>query len=268
MRALSLHHLVALDVPACELVRIASALRCRHVCLFTQDPNAGFNVPVVRDRDVAVLRLLMDEHGVTALGVASFAMTPEVDVSLYDGALRRGAELGASCTSVRIQDRDEARATDNFGEFCRMASRHGIEPAIEFMGYGAVDALPQAMRIIEAAGGRGKISLDTLHAVRSGTPMVALRRLDPSLIGYFQMSDGPLAAHASHYAREGAFDRLPPGDGEFPLREILDIVPGHLPISLEVPTHRWRAQGVVAAERARRVVQATRRLLSEPPLAN
>jgi sugar phosphate isomerase/epimerase len=202
---------------------------------------------------------------VSALGVASFAMTPEVNVSLYEAALQRGAQLGASCTSVRILDLDESRAARNFGDFCRMAVRHGIQPGIEFMGYGAVDALPQALRILKAAG-CGKISLDTLHAVRTGTPMAALRQLDPSLIGYFQMSDGPLAAEASHYAREGAFDRLPPGEGEFPLREILPLVPGHLPISLEVPTQRWRAEGMDAEQRARRVVEATRRLLAEPPL--
>ncbi|MDB5447244.1 MAG: hypothetical protein JWQ97_2561 [Phenylobacterium sp.] len=262
MRALSLHHLVAPDISAAELVRVAAELGCRQVCLFTQDPNAGLTFPVVADDELPHLRQVMESCGVTAYGVASFGLTPEVDVTAYGPALERGASLGASRANVRILDADESRATDNFAAFAQLCASRGIEAGIEFMGFGASDAFPQALRILQSAG-CGKIALDALHVVRTGTPLAALQRLDPGLIGYVQLCDGPLAATPADYAREGAFDRLPPGEGEFPLRELLALVPADFPVSLEAPSERWRAQGLSAHERARRVVDATRRLLAE-----
>jgi len=262
VRALSLHHLIAPEVPASELVRIAATLGCRHVCLFTQDPGAGLGFPVVEGEDVRELRRAMSRHAVSAYGIASFALTAEVDVAAFEPALARGAELGAARANVRIVDPDESRAAGNFAAFSRLGGRYGIETGIEFMGFGETDALPQAVRILRAAG-CGKVALDALHVVRTGTSMAALRELDPDLIGYFQLCDGPLEGSADDYAREGAFDRLPPGEGAFPLHALLALVPANLPISLEVPTTSLRAQGLSAEERARRIVEATRRLLAE-----
>src|SRR5437879_4610245 len=123
MRSLSLHHLVAREVSAAELVRIAADLGCRHVCLFVQDPNASLNFPVVEDARVSEVRRAMDDCGVTAYGLTSFAMTPDVDVRRYERALARGAELGGSLANVRIADPDEARATEQFGGFCDLTTR-------------------------------------------------------------------------------------------------------------------------------------------------
>src|SRR5438067_872292 len=117
VRALSLHHLVAPDISAAELVRIAAELGCRHVCLFTQDPNAGLSFPVVGDGELADLHEVMESCGVSAYGLAAFALTPELDVVAYRPALERGTRLGASRANVRILDADESRATDNFAAF-------------------------------------------------------------------------------------------------------------------------------------------------------
>jgi sugar phosphate isomerase/epimerase len=260
MRALSLHHLVAPDVPAAELVRIAAELGCAHVCLFTQDPQAPMSFPVLAEADLAGLRAVMDSCGVTAYGAASFALRPDGAVADFEAGLGRGARLGAVRANARVLDPDEARAIDTFAAFAELAARFGIEAGIEFMGFGTADALPQALRIVRAAG-RGKIAVDALHLVRTGASPADL---DPALIGYVQLCDGPLQATAADYAREGAFDRLAPGEGAFPLRELLAIVPADQPLSLEVPSERLRLQGLSALDRARRVVAATRRLLAEP----
>jgi sugar phosphate isomerase/epimerase len=261
MRALSLHHLVAPDVSAAELVRIAAALGCAHVSLFVQDPRAQFAFPVVADTDMSRLQAAMAETGVTAYGVASFALTPDLDVTGYEVAFDRGARLGATRANVRVLDPDEARATDRFGEFADLAARNGIRAGIEFMGFGVRDALPQAIRIVRAVG-RGGVAVDALHLVRTGAVLQTLRGLAPSEISYVQLCDGPREATAELYSREGAFDRLAPGEGAFPLNELLDIVADDQPLCLEVPCERLRVEGVSAYERARRVVEATRRLLA------
>jgi sugar phosphate isomerase/epimerase len=257
---LSLHQLVACDVTPSGLVEIAAALGCRHVCLFTQQAEGGLNFPVVAEQDIPALRRQMDAHGITAWGLASFALTPGLDVETYRGAIERGALLGARRANVRVVDPDEARATDHFAAFASLCTEHGIVAGIEFTGFANADALPQALRIVRAAV-CGGIAVDALHMVRTGTTIADLEWEDPDLISYVQLCDGPLAGTAAGYAREGAFDRLCPGDGEFPLRALIGLLHQDFPLSLEVPSERWRAAGVPPLERASRVVASTRRLL-------
>jgi len=259
---LSLHHLVAPDVSPVELVRIAAGLGCPHVCLFTQDPAAGIPFPIVQRSELAELRAVMQGDGVTAWGLASFALTPSLAVANYRPALERGAQLGAARASIRVLDADEPRATANFAAFAALCAEHGITAGIEFTGFAAPDAFAQALRIVRACG--GGLAVDALHLVRTGTPLAALAELAPGEISYVQLCDGPLSGTADSYAREGAFDRLAPGEGEFPLAEILGFVPAGLPLSLEVPCARWRDAGVPAGERAARVVVSTRRFLARP----
>ncbi|MET0369781.1 MAG: TIM barrel protein [Sphingobium sp.] len=260
MRALSLHHLIATEISAVDLVRIAGALDCRHVCLFTQDPGGGFGFPIVADPDLPELRRSMNGEGVTALGIASFALTPQVDLDAYRPALARGAALGATCANVRPLDPDSARATDNFGRFATIAQELGIRVGIEFSGFGASDALARARAMIAQAG-IGGIALDALHAVRTATPLAELIALAPDEISYVQLCDGPLEATAADYAREGAFDRQAPGEGQFPLEAMLALTRPDLPLSLEVPTATLRDAGVDARTRCAAIVAATRRLL-------
>lgn len=258
---LSLHHLVAPDVSAARLVRIAASLGCAHVCLFTQDPQADMAFPTVAPQEMRELRATLAGEGVTAWGLAAFALTPELDPLAYHPALERAAMLGGARANMRVLDPDEARATDNFGAFATLCAGHGIIAGIEFTGFGLTDALPQAERIVRGAG-QGGIALDALHVARTGTTDEQLSRLDPGLVSYVQLCDGPLEGSAEDYGREGAFDRLPPGEGAFPLRALIDKVPRDFPLSLEVPCERWRAQGMDPQERARRVVDATRGLLA------
>ncbi len=261
MRSLSLHHLVASDASAVELIKFAAELDCAYVCLFTQDPKAQVSFPVIGEADMGDIQAAMRDTGVTAYGAASFGLSAGFDVADYEAALDRGARLGATRANVRILDFDEARATDRFGAFAELAARHAIKAGIEFMGYGATDALPQAIRIVRAVG-QGGVAVDALHLVRTGASLESLRGLAPNEISYVQLCDGPLVAKPEIYAREGAFDRLAPGEGAFPLHELLDIVGERQPLSLEAPAERLRLQGMSAFERARRVVEATRRLLA------
>jgi sugar phosphate isomerase/epimerase len=264
MRSLSLHHLVASETTAVEFVGIAAGTGCEHVCLFTQDPGTTlYQFPIVQDGDVAELTGVMDDCGVSAYGVTSFGLAADVDVADFTAGLDRGARLGATVASVRIVDDDPARSTERFAEFCELAMAHGIRASIEYSGFSAANTLDRAMRIVVAAGHpNGAITLDALHVVRTDTPMAALHALDPAVIGYAQLCDGKLRATREEYQREGANDRLLPGEGEFPLDDILAAVPAGQTVSLEVPTDRLRNAGVSASERARLVVDATRKLLA------
>lgn len=261
MRPISLHHIMAPDVSAAELAQIAAGLDCRHVCLFTQSPVANWRFPVVDDDSMAELSQVMADHQVTAYGITSFAVQPGIDISSYEAGLERGARLGARYASVRIVDEDEARAADAFGRLGELATRYDIVPSIEFTGFKAPEALLRTLRILEAAA-VGTLSIDPLHIVRSEASLEVMRRLDAARIGYVQLCDGPLEATEEQYWRESASERLPPGEGAFPLDEILPLAPPGRPVSLEIPNERLRAEGVSPLLRARRAVDATRRLLA------
>jgi sugar phosphate isomerase/epimerase len=257
MHALSLHHLSVMDVPAAELVEIAAGLSCPHVCLFTFQPGDGVGIPLVRDEDVEPLRRRLRDAGVSVLGTTSFALMPDSDVAAYEAGVERSARLGARHANVRVIDDDEARATDNFCRFAGFCTERGLLPAIEPSGYGHVDAFPQALRMFAAAGS-GILTLDPLHIIRTGTRWEAVEALDPALIGYVQICDGPLEAKAEDYFDEAAFARLPPGDGGFPLERLLGVTPPGMPLSIEVPCRRLREQGLAGRDLAAELVRRTR----------
>lgn len=263
MRALSLHHLVALDASAAELVAAAAQTGCAHVCLFTEDPGGPRRFPVVRDEDVPALRALMAAHGLSAWGVTSFGISEGVNVGDFAAGLARGAALGARVASVRILDRDLDRAAAAYAQLCDLAAAHGLRACIEHSGATAAETLARALQVLRAAGRPGGgITLDALHVFRTGTKVAELRALDPALVGYVQLCDGKREATAEEYQREGAGDRLLPGEGEFPLAELLAAAPEGLPISLEVPLERFRAMGRSPLERAAMVVAAARAVMS------
>lgn len=257
MHALSLHQLSVMDVSPFELVEIAARLECAHVCLFTYQPGDGIGIPLVRDEDLEPMCRKLRDAGVTTLGTTSFPLAADTDIGAYEAGVERSARLGAQHANCRVIDGDEARATDNFGKFAEYCARRGLLPAIEPSGFGNTEALPQALRMFERAG-QGVLTLDPLHITRAGTPWEAVEALDRALIGYVQFCDGPLAGTAEAYPREGGFDRLPLGDGEYPLDRLLAVTPPGMPISLEIPCRRLREQGLAGADLAAELVRRSR----------
>jgi sugar phosphate isomerase/epimerase len=260
-RSISLHHIMAPELSAPDFAALAGRLGCRHVCLFTQSPAPGWRFPVVDEANFAEVRRSLTDHHLTAYGVTSFAVLPQGDVAAYEPALERSAQLSAKYASVRIADDDEARATDTFARLAELAARYGIVASIEFTGYRAPEALDRTLRIIDGAGA-GALSIDPLHIVRSGASLETMRDAGPQRIGYVQLCDGPAYAPEEAYLRESAAERLAPGEGAFPLSEILALAPPGRAVSLEIPSESQRQAGVPAEVRARHAVEATRRFLA------
>jgi sugar phosphate isomerase/epimerase len=168
--------------------------------------------------------------------------------------------LGASVANLRIADSDDARAAQTFAEFAALCRAFDLRPCIEFVGFDDPDTVPRVVRIIDAAG-EGALTVDALHVARSGTSLEYLRALDPAKIGYVQLCDGPLRGTLAHYPYEGFFDRMAPGEGEFPLAALIEAMPAHLPISLEVPGQSARKAGMTATDWARHVVETAKGVL-------
>jgi sugar phosphate isomerase/epimerase len=104
--------------------------------------------------------------------------------------------------------------------------------------------------------------IDTMHLVRSGSGAADVANLDPNLIGYVQLCDVPLRPRIADYMQESMTERMAPGSGELPLRDILAALPRHLVIGIEVPLQSQALAGASPPQRLGRCVEAARHLLT------
>ncbi|MGX9890490.1 sugar phosphate isomerase/epimerase family protein [Streptomyces sp. NPDC002276] len=162
-------------------------------------------------------------------------------------------------------ERNPAAVADLLGEFCRLARTAQVDVLLEFTPLSHVPSLAAAVELLKQLDQPNlRILLDTLHLVRAGEGPADLRKTDQQLIGYCQLSDGPLTSESlATYLDEANNDRSIPGHGEFPLTEILSLVPQDVTISAEVPLRRLKQAGVPPQERARRILDDSRRLVAE-----
>jgi sugar phosphate isomerase/epimerase len=171
------------------------------------------------------------DTGMRVLDVESIRLTPAP--ADYGPVLEAAAELGARYINTMCEDPDLARLSDTFAALVEAAAPYGVRPLIEFMAYRSVATLKDAATIASRSGGGG-ILIDALHVQRCGVGLDELTATDPGLFGYLQLCDAPLKAPANEI-REARAGRLLPGDGQLPLRDLLDAMPAGIPVAVEAP---------------------------------
>jgi len=260
-RRLSLHPLNALDASPLELIGIAGRLGVELVCLFTHVPEAAAAFyPVVRAADVPAVQGALDGANVRLCNLEVFPLDRDDGIDHLLEGLETGTRLGASRATAHIHDVDsEQQAIDRFAAFAARAAGFGIVAGLEFNNFSAVRDVAAAERIVRTAG-RGALVLDALHLVRGGGgPADAARVAD--LVDYIQLSDGPLEVPPARRWHEAVSERQLPGDGAFPLLDILRPLRADAVHEVEVPQSAARKSGVDAFERCRRAVEAGCRVL-------
>jgi sugar phosphate isomerase/epimerase len=142
-----------------------------------------------------------------------------------------------------------------------IAAKHGVRLAIEFNSQAeqinALDPMREVLAL--AAHPHCGLLLDTYHLERSGATPEAVTGLEPAEIAYVQYSDVPRTG----LEPGKALDRLPPGHGSVPFREIFAALAakgyvGYL--SYEAPNASAWARP--AGEVAREALDATRAVLA------
>jgi sugar phosphate isomerase/epimerase len=204
---------------------------------------------------------------VTAVGVEPGWMYADGDelkrlLGVFAEQCRAASALGASIVMSPV-DRGTGslqQAAARIREVGALARPHGVRVAIEFNSQAEQINNLARMRELLAAAAEPQcgLLLDTYHFGRSGGKVEALGDLTPGEILYFQYSD----VAASGLQPGLVTDRLPPGKGVVPFREIFAILgakgyTGYL--SYEAPN--LAAWARVPEEVAREALQATRDLL-------
>ncbi|MHB1808016.1 MAG: sugar phosphate isomerase/epimerase family protein [Solirubrobacteraceae bacterium] len=262
-REVALAALTVLDAPPPEIVECAAEAGFDLVTLRIADATATEPNPLASDTPLRRATLArLGELRIGVLDVEVLRLSGDTDLSTLDPTLQSAAQLGARNLLVIAAERDEQRLVERFGEVCEQAAAFGLRAALEFMAFTACRTLEDACRIVQRAGHpAGAVLVDPLHLARSGgTPADVRHAVEahPSLFPYAQLCDAPLAPSGGSRRElylEAVADRLAPGDGGLPLRQLLAALPPTIPLSVETPVAALRDRS--ARERARLAYAAT-----------
>lgn len=270
-------HLTMLDVSPPDLVTIAGEAGFDSVSLRVSaaSPDEEPWPMSVGDPMLEETVRRLDDTGVRILAAEVVRLGPDTTREDYEGALEAGAQLGARYVTVNSDDPEVERACESFAALVEDARPYDLRPLVEPITYTRVSNLEDAVYIAERSGGGG-ILLDSLHFQRFGGRLEQLRSLDPDLLSYAQLCDGPLEAPSglprpdelprgqstdgTDLQLESRAMRMLPGDGELPLAEFLSALPTDLPLSVEAPAQSLR-ETLAPVEFARRARQAVEDVL-------
>jgi sugar phosphate isomerase/epimerase len=267
----SLHHLAITETTPAEFAEIAAALRCDHICLFVKippGPASAFPYVLPRVQSVGAaheLKKRLDGLGLSVWNVDTFMVQPGVEIADYHETLEIAAVLGARTINALNLFPAEATvaAAETLGSFSTLAAQAGLTVVLEWFRYSSTKTLGAAVDLIRLADKPNiQLNVDILHLMRNGGQPADLAAVDPALIHYAQICDGPIDQPERAQDDEGVFNRNFPGEGEFPLVGFVQHLPPDAVLSIEAPVNRLRSS-LTPMQRATRAVAGTRRILAE-----
>ena len=265
---LGLEYMTLLGAHPLDFIRTAAAAGCAYVSLRpAQLPHSPPGSPPYSLLDDPQLRrdvvATLDDCGVRVGVFDGMAVAEGESVQRHRRSLDLMAELGITRVNTISRDPDLARTTDEMARLVAMAAEHGITMVVEPCPVLTVSTLAQAVELIDEVGMPNfKLLIDTMHVSRTGEAS-AVTALDPWLVDYVHICDGPLAMPATpkEYLDEARNERMIPGEGEMPLAEMLSTLRPEVIVSTEVPLRARREAGMPALERVQLALAGTKRVL-------
>ncbi len=205
------------------------------------------------------VRQRLDDTGLIALDMEPIFVTPDGDHG--HRVIEAAATVGAQHLLVVSRGVDDARFIERFGELCDIAAVHGIGCSLEFMAFMSVRDLPQALAVLDAVERpNAHVLIDNLHLARTGGTVADAAAVAPGRLPYVQLCDAPAAA-PDKLVVEALDTRLTLDEGELPVRELVDALPAHTALSLEVRSAQLRSVYRDPTDRARHVLETTQAFL-------
>lgn len=262
----SLAHLTALPCNPPELINIAAEAGYNYVSLrMTAVADAEDPYPLMTNR--ALMKETKDQlaaTGMSVLDVELVRLDPDTEPESFTRFFEAGAELGAKAVIAQLPDPDTQRATDRFADLCDLAAQSNLTVNLEFPSWLEVGNLQQAVDVLSAVGkSNAGILVDTLHFARSDSDLDQLRKLPRKWFNFIHLCD---AIGETPDTTEGVIftareDRVFPGLGTLPVREILECMP-NVPYSLEIPNNTLYEE-LGAAEYVKRALDTSREFLKK-----
>jgi sugar phosphate isomerase/epimerase len=267
MRDLGIDVLCVFGMPPVDYVNMAADLGCRYVGVTnfpTANPHGYPEFSLTADAGLRrQMKAALADRGVSISTAEGLFAMPDQDFRDRRAELDAFADLGVPRLTTISLDPDRSRSFDQFAVLAEMAAGYGMEVMLEFVPTLTVADLPTALEALRHVD-RPNMSLviDTLHWVRSGLTVADAQALDPALVGNIQLCDAPLKPIIEVYGVEAATERLAPGKGELPLRDLLLALPKDKLTSLEIPQLSLAQRGIGPQDRLEVCVDAARAMLA------
>jgi len=215
-----------------------------------------FDADTWTDTVATEVRRRLDDTGLIALDMEPVFVTPDGDHG--DRMIEAAATVGARNLLVVSRGVDDDHFAERFGELCDLAAPHGIGCSIEFLAFMSVSSLGQSIDILDRVNRpNGGVLIDGLHLARTGDTPADVASVAPARLAYAQLCDAPAEAPADTYfdALDG---RSTLGDGGLPVRALVDALPRHTALSMEIRSAALRSTFPDATDRARHVLDTTK----------
>jgi sugar phosphate isomerase/epimerase len=266
-RQYSLGHLTVLGCPPSEAVHVAA--RCGYDFIGLRSIPLGLpgEPRYVFEDDPAMFRATraaLGETGVRLLDVEVALIAEDRRVATYAGAMERAAELGAQHVLCNAWSGEPSFIQAQFEELCDLAAPLSLTVQCEFVTFTKIRGLSDAWRLVQASGrANAGVLIDTLHFERSRVMVQEIEAVPRDRFHYLQLCDAPFAEAPTvdDMRRTARSERLYPGEGVSPIREIVARLPC-LPLALEI-THAARIQALGYEGFARKCLDRTRAWLGE-----
>lgn len=272
-RPLGLHHHAVKEIGPLACIEIAAACGYDRVSLFTQAPRvthtgnaAMFVYPTVTEETKPEILRRLAAHGLGVTNAEFFLMTADVDLATYEPGLALGRELGARHAMTHVIDTEKSRAVDTLGAFSLRAAAHGLKLCIEFcpMTPGCRTIQDAAWFIDQTGSSNIGVNLCPMHFIRGGsTPEIA--KTFARYVINAQINDGH-GLHMSDKYLDEVHNRELPGDGDFPLQDILAALAAETPVEVKIPCDRRVEAGISAQDYAAEAYTRSRALLDRVAL--
>lgn len=266
-RPISLAALTVIELKPHEMVEVAYKANYQMVGLrlIPATPTEKHHSIIGNPTELLKTKKMLKDTGVKVLDIEILRLQEDTDINNYTAFFETGAELGASEILVAGNDNDENRLIDNMIALCEASKPYGLHPNLEFMPWTGVKDLKQASRILKAVSqDNAGLLIDPFHLNRSFSEISDIAVLPNHWFRYAQLCDisGEPPSDMSEIIREAREERQFPGDGEVNLKHLISVLPGDLPLSIEVPTEALRLKGVSALKRAKMAMNCTKQLLT------
>jgi len=271
--ALGLDHLTVPGLPPVESIALAAAAGLQSVSLMTARNYDPFGFPewsLLADRQLRRdTRAALADHGVALTLGETCLVSPEATRADWEATIALFAELGAPRVNCVSFQPDPVREAEQFEELAGLVSAAGMTMCWEYarLRRRNLAEVVRQVRRLRSLGHRADILIDPMHFIRGGEQAANLAGLEPGLVSYFQVCDVPLVGEGE-YMDEALYRRLPPGDGELPLVDIVRALPPGVVYSMEIPQVPLFKAGMSHLDRVKTAAAKSRAMLAAAGLGH
>ena len=197
----------------------------------------------------------LEDANMKLLDIELARVREDLDISTYEAAFEKGAELGATDVISSIWSSDRDFYLKQFETICDMAAKYGLNVNLEYVCLAPVKTLDADLDVINTvARPNARIMTDTFHAYCAGVSAEDIAAIPAEKFGIIHLCDAPKeaitvdAANLAPIVREG---RLYVGEGDVNIASYIRALPATAPISIELPNAKESAARGMAGHAAR-----------------